>query len=216
MAKINLSKPILIMMHGFPGSGKTHFGRQLSDSIRAAHINSDRIRGELFDKPRYDGEENQVVEHLMMYMAEEFLSLGVSVIYDNDAISPKRRKLLEELAKRHHSVPLLIWFQIDRDTAYHRTTKRDRRRVDDKYARSFTKQSFDAYITSMQNPKSSEEYIVLSGKHSFQMQRSALVKRLYDHNLINADTASSNVIKPGMVNLVPGREDLLHRNIRIR
>lgn len=216
MAKINLSKPILIMMHGFPGSGKTHFARQLSESIRAAHINSDRIRGELFEKPRYDAEENQVIEHLMMYMAEEFLNLGVSVIYDNDSSSPKKRKLLEELAKRNHSVPLLIWFQIDRDTAFQRTMKRDRRRIDDKYARSFTKQSFDSTITSMHNPRSSDDYIVLSGKHSFQMQRSALIKRLYDHNLVNADTASSNVIKPGMVNLVPGRDDLMHRNIRIR
>ena len=82
MSKVISTKPVLIMLYGYPGSGKTHFARQLSETLQAAHVHGDRIRGELFDKPQYDTHENEIVNHLMIYMAEEFLKAGVSVIFD--------------------------------------------------------------------------------------------------------------------------------------
>lgn len=203
-------------MYGFPGAGKTYFARQLSNSLKAAHVSSDRIRGELFEKPRYDKEENQVVEHLMQYMAEEFMNSGVSVIYDMNLPRGLQRKQLRELAKKVNAKSILLWFQVDHDTAFGRIMKRDKRRLDDKYARAYDRTGFDAYITSMQNPKKEEDYVVLSGKHSFPMQRSSLVRRLYELNLIDAESTSSNVTKPGMVNLVPSRDSSQRRNIRIR
>jgi predicted kinase len=218
MGKIKLTKPVLIMMYGFPGAGKTFFARQLSSSLKAVHISSDRIRGELFEKPRYDKSENEVVDHLTEYMIEEFLNAGVSVVYDFNVARFTQRRRLRDLATKAHAKPLLLWFQVDHDTAFTRIMKRDKRRVDDKHAREFDRTGFDAYITGMQNPKSEEDFIVLSGKHSFQMQRSTLVRRLYDLNLVDAESTSSNVTKPGMVNLVPTRADLdlQRRSIRIR
>lgn len=215
MAKIVLNKPVLIMMYGFPGAGKTYFARQLSSSLQAVHVSEDRIRGELFEKPRYDKEENEVVQHLTHYMAEEFINAGVSVIYDANLVRSQQRRQLRDLAKRTHAKPILLWFQVDHDTAFTRIMKRDKRRADDKYARTFDRSGFDAYITSMQNPGREEDFVVLSGKHSFPMQRSTLVRRLYDLNLITAESTSSNVTKPGMVNLVPTRADLERRTIRI-
>lgn len=216
MGKITLNRPVLIMMYGFPGAGKTFFARQLGETLKAVHVSGDRIRGELFDNPRYDKEENQVVDHLTQYMAEEFLNAGVSVIYDMNVARASQRRALRDLARKVHAKPILLWFQVDHDTAFTRLMKRDKRRIDDKYARPFDRTGFDAYITGMQNPKIEEEFVVLSGKHSFPMQRSTLVRRLYDMNLITADTTSSNVTKPGMVNLVPNRADMTRRNIRIR
>jgi len=204
------------MMYGFPGAGKTYFARQLSDSLKAVHVSGDRIRGELFEQPRYDKEENQVVEHLTNYMAEEFLNAGVSVVYDMNMARGAQRRALRDLADRVHAKPILLWFQVDHDTAFGRIMKRDKRRIDDKFARPFDRTGFDSYITGMQNPKQAEDFVVLSGKHSFPMQRSTLIRRLYDLNLISAETTSSNVTKPGMVNLVPTRVDLERRNIRIR
>lgn len=216
MGKIKLTKPVLIMMYGFPGSGKTFFARQLSDSLKAAHVSSDRIRGELFEKPRYDKEEGEIVNHLTDYMIEEFLNAGVSVIYDANLVSFAQRRRIRDLAHRVHAKPILLWFQVDHDTAFGRIMKRDKRRADDKYARGFDRTGFDAYITGMQNPKQEEDFLVLSGKHSFPMQRSSLVRRLYDLNLVDAESTSSNVTKPGMVNLIPTRADLDRRSIRIR
>lgn len=216
MKRLNLTKPVLIMMYGFPGAGKTFFARQFSESLKGVHISSDRIRNELFEKPRHDKEENEVVDHLAEYMIEEFLNAGVSVVYDYNVARFNQRRRLRDLARKVHAKPLLVWFQVDHDTAFTRIMKRDKRRADDKYAREFDRTAFDAYITGMQNPKKEEDFIVLSGKHSFPMQRSTLVRRLYDMNLIDAESTSSNVTKPGLVNLVPSRADLDRRTIRIR
>jgi predicted kinase len=217
MSKITLNKPLLLALYGFPGAGKTAFARQLCESMHAVHVHSDRIRFELFEKPKYDKAENQVVEHLVDYMMEEFLNAGVSVIYDADVVRANQRRRLREVARKAHAQYLLSWFQIDVESAFTRVAKRDRRTIDDKYAHDFDRSEFDKYISLMQHPAKDENFVVLSGKHSFAMQQGALMKRLFELNMVNAENVSANVIKPGMVNLVPhGRVDMSRRNIRIR
>lgn len=207
------------MLYGFPGAGKTHFARQLTETVSAAHIQGDRIRAQLFEQPRYDKQENEIVSHLMEYMAEEFLNAGVSVVFDANALRLVQRRSLRDIARRAKAEHLLIWLQIDQESAYGRVSRRDRRRADDKYAAPYDQKSFQAYIAAMQNPQN-EEYVVISGKHTFNTQRSAVVKRLYELGLITADSASTNVVKPGLVNLIPnpaaGRVDMTRRNIVIR
>jgi len=207
------------MLYGFPGSGKTYFARQLAENLSAAHLSADRLRFELFEKPRYDKQESEIIENLMTYMAEEFLKAGVSVVYDSNALRISQRRNLRDLARRSHAQQLLIWVQIDQVTAFARIGLRDKRRADDKYAVPYAKEEFESYITFMQNPQN-EDYVVISGKHTFNTQHSAIVKKLYDLGLIDADSATSKVIKPGLVNLIPnrpqGRVDLSRRNVIIR
>jgi predicted kinase len=220
MAKIYPTKPFLVMLYGFPGAGKTYFARQFCENVQAAHLQSDRIRGELFEQPRYDKQENDVIAQLMNYMAEEFLSAGVSVVYDANAMRARQRHGLRDLARRNKAVPLLVWFQMDTDTAFTRSIKRDRRRADDKYAAIWDRSSFENIIGQMQNPGPTEDYAVVSGKHLYNMQQSAVVRKLRDMGVLSNDDASSRVIKPGLVNLVPqshaGRVDMTRRNISIR
>src|SRR5882762_11283678 len=109
MNKIVLTRPLLILLYGFPGAGKTYFAKQLSESLGAAHVNSDRFRYELFAQPRYDKQEDEVIRHLMEYMTEEFLSAGVSVIYDANATRLTQRRALRDMARKAHVQPLLVW-----------------------------------------------------------------------------------------------------------
>lgn len=207
------------MLYGFPGAGKTYFARQLCEHLQAAHIQGDRIRGELFDRPQYDQEENQVITQLMDYMTGEFLNAGISVVYDANAMRLKQRHDLREFARKTHAQPLLIWLQIDHESAIARATKRDRRRNDDKFAMPIDKQIFDRISGGMQNPQN-EDYIVISGKHTFNTQLSAFMKRLRELGLATSNQTASKLIKPGLVNLVPnpaaGRVDMSRRNIVIR
>ena len=218
MAKIYPTKPFLLLFYGYPGAGKTYFARQFAENVQMAHLQADRIRGELFEEPRYDKQENSIVTHLMDYMAEEFLSAGLSVAYDLAATRAAQRRKLYELARRNRAQPILVWFQMDQDTAFMRNLKRDRRRADDKYAASLDRTSFEDMIGQMQNPRPGEDYVVISGKHLFNMQQSAVISSLRSKGVLDHDEASSRVIKPGLVNLVPkqGRFDASRRNISIR
>lgn len=221
MPKIELNKPTLIMLYGFPGAGKTHFARQFCTDVQAAHLQSDRIRGELFEEPRYDKQENEIVAHLMDYMAEEFLKAGVTVVYDTNAMRLAQRRNLRDMARKAHANHILIWLQIDPESGLQRLKSRDRRKADDKYAMPYDRDSFRSYIASMQNPAQTEDYIVISGKHTYSTQRSAVIKRMYELGLISMDSATAKVVKPELVNLIPikpiaGRVDMNRRNITIR
>lgn len=209
---------MLIFLYGFPGSGKSYVARQLAETIQLAQVSADRVRSELFEHPRYDTQENAIVAHLMNYMTEEFLNAGVGVIYDTNATRTGQRRALRELAHRHKAESLLIWLQIDADSAFVRTQSRDRRTNDDKHAEPQTRLSFDKQISGMQNPQT-ENYLVISGKHHFATQKAAILNRFYQIGLTNSGTVQSNMAVPGLINLVPnpnaGRVDLSRRNITI-
>lgn len=219
MAKIYPVKPFLLLFYGYPGAGKTYFARQFCDNVQAAHLQSDRIRGELFEQPRYDKQENEIVTHLMNYMTEEFLSAGLSVAYDVNLLRTKQRRAMYDLAYRNHAQPLLVWFQMDQDTAFVRNIKRDRRRADDKYAPGWDRTTFEEITGRMQNPGAGEGYVVVSGKHLYNMQQSAVVNKLRALGVLDTEDASTRVVKPGLVNLIPkhpNRADMARRNISIR
>jgi predicted kinase len=184
-----------------------------------AHVSADRIRSELFEQPRYDAQESAIITHLMTYMAEEFLSAGLSVVYDTNAMRLAQRRNLRELARRHKADHLLVWVQIDPDSSYQRTQDRDRRTSDDKFAQPLTKDIFEKQLSGMQNPQA-EDYLVISGKHTFSTQKNAILNRLYNMGLLGSEAVQQSIAKPGLINLVPsphgGRVDLSRRNIVIR
>jgi len=221
MTKIVPTSPLLVMLYGYPGSGKSYVARQLSNHLQSAHVQGDRIRYELFETPRYDKQENAVVTQLMDYMTQEFLMSGISVIYDTNALRAAQRHSLREVARKAHAKPVVVWLQIDAESAFNRAQMRDRRKVDDKYSYNMDKSTFDNVSGHMQNPTSAEDYVVISGKHVFNTQLSAIMKKLNDMQVINVDEMSSGVAMPELVNRIPnlnaGRVDLgRRRNILIR
>lgn len=220
MGKIVPTKPFLILLYGFPGAGKTYFARQFTENVQAAHLQADRIRAELFEKPRYDKAENDVVTQLMDYMTNEFLAAGVSVVYDVNALRGVQRRQLRDLARKSKAQTLIVWFQMDPESAYLRGTKRDRRRIDDKFAAQHDQTTFGKIITHMQNPSPAEDYAVVSGKHVFSTQYAAVMHKLRQMGLLSLEDGAQHKAKPALVNLVPspsaGRVDMSRRNILIR
>lgn len=220
MVKLVPLKPLLVLLYGFPGSGKTFFARQICEQIAATHVQSDRIRAELFQTPTYAKDENHVVTSLMNYMAGEFLSAGVSVVYDVNSLRVSQRRALRNMAVKAGAETITVWQQIDPETAFQRTAKRDRRKIDDHYAQALDRTSFEQIAGGMQNPDATEPYLVISGKHVFSTQKSAFLRHLQERGLISLDPNANQIGKPGLINLVPnlrgGRVDLSRRNITIR
>jgi predicted kinase len=219
MAKIVLNKPILICFYGYPGSGKSYVARNIEEELGVARVSADRLRHELFSKPKYDAQENAIVTHLLDYMSSEFLKAGTSVVYDANAMRIAQRRRLQHLAKKSQAEYLLIWLQVTPDFAFGRTQRRDKRTQDDKYSANETKATFEYQMSLMQNPTPDENYLVISGKHSFQSHKSAIISRLSTLGLITPSTAQTHLAKPGLVNLIPSPRydefDPSRRNISV-
>ena len=218
-AKVHTTKPVMILLYGFPGAGKTHFARNLTNDLASAHVQSDKIRHELFEEPRFDSQEEGIVNHLMEYMTEEFLQAGISVVYDTSTDRKAKRHAMREMARKKKAETLLVWFQVDAETAFKRLNKRDRRKSDDKFAKDYTQDEFRQVAARMQHPAPTENYVVVSGKHTYNSQKNAVMQKLMEMGLVDSTSAKGSVTKPGLINLVPknqGRVDMSRRNINIR
>lgn len=201
--RIQPIQPVLILLYGFPGAGKTYFARQFTESVHVAHLEQDRIRHELFGQPRYSKQENAALNRIMEYMAGEFLASGISVVYDMNAMRLSQRKALRELARQNKAQTVVVWFQVDADTAFIRNQKRDRRKLDDRYAVGYDVEAFKQIASYMQQPEHVEDVTVVSGKHSFGGQMSSIIKKLADLGVIKPSAAAHKMIRPELVNLVP-------------
>lgn len=218
-AKIFPNKTFIIFLYGFPGSGKTAFGRQLAEEINVAHLQYDRLMHELYGSA-VSADSEKKSRSAMNFMCREFLRAGVSVVYDANIYRKAERRVLRDAARKSKAIPVLIWLQIDPDTAFMRGQKRDRRKSDDHYAKPLKNDEFRTFINRMQNPDN-EDYVVISGKHTFHTQKAAVFKKFYELGILSPAQLSKNRAKPELVNLVPqnpvsGRGDIIRRNINIR
>lgn len=205
------------MLYGYPGSGKTGFARQLADELGIAHLQEDRIATELFGERQTENEP--ALKRIMHYVAKEFLRAGVPVVFDADVLRIQDRRSLRDLVSQQKAASVLVWLQVDQETAFARTQSRDRRKSEDKYARSYDKASFENSLGRMQNP-SHEEYVVISGKHTFATQKNTVMKKMYELGIVSPEQATSGMVKPELVNIVPqqslGGREIPRRNISIR
>ncbi len=219
-SKITPIKPFIIMMYGFPGSGKTAFSRQISEELGIIHLQEDKIRFDLFGDNTSPG-AFKGSRKVLNYMAHDYLRAGISIIYDAGVIRASERRKVREIAHMSKATSILVWLQADPETTFDRTQKRDHRKADDKYSFEYDEETYRDILNHMQNPEMNEDYIVVSAKHTFSSQRSAVIKKLFDLHLISVDEMSSNTVKPGLTNLIPKsavqmRGDIMHRNVPIR
>ncbi len=217
LTKLTPSKTFILFLYGFPGSGKTAFARQLAQELNVAHLQQDRLSHELYGQN--SDKTAKPSRNAMNYMTREFLRADVSVIYDADVYRLAERRHMRDAARQTKAIPVLIWLQIDPETAYMRGQKRDRRKADDHYAKEYTPETYEAVLHNMQNPDN-EDYVVISGKHTFHTQQAAVYKKFYELGIFTPAQLSQNIAKPALVNLVPqvhnSRVDLSRRNIHIR
>ncbi len=73
---------MVIIVLGLPGSGKSYFASRLAGMIHAVHINSDRVRKEMFATRTYSPEEKDSVYTQMLVRMKEVMSRGLSVVID--------------------------------------------------------------------------------------------------------------------------------------
>ncbi len=204
-------------MLGAPGAGKTFFARQIAENLEFGHISGERIRYELFDTPRYDEQENEIVLRMMDYIAEVLLTSGTSVIYDDvSLVDYAERQRRREMAQQNNLPTFTVWVQTDNATAFNRASTRDRRRSDEKYSHSIDKATFERLNGELDQPQYREEFMVISGKYLHKNQAAVFLKKLKELKLITETPDAPRPPAPVVRSLSSPRRQQPTRNIRIR
>lgn len=101
-----MNKGNLIIMCGVPGSGKTHYSKEIMENIQDdsfVYLSSDDIRVELFGFEDQTKHKETFAE--MNKRCKEYLSQGKSVVYDATSLTRKlRTNLINEMKEVTYKV----------------------------------------------------------------------------------------------------------------
>jgi len=100
--------PVLIVMSGLPGSGKSYLSQRLADQLLAVIIEADRVRKTLFPRPTYDAQESALVHRTCQEVMRRLLRKGVRVVFDATNLVEFQREILYSLAERCDAGLLIV------------------------------------------------------------------------------------------------------------
>lgn len=184
MKALSLEQPLILMVVGLPGAGKSFFAQQFSETFNISAVSDNRIRGELFEKPEFSADENAIVERLQNYMLDELVKTKRSFLVDGGCNAKAERQQLSQLAEKNGYGTMLIWVQTDLDSARLRAT-----RPRENSAPGLAPYQFDRLVKLFAPPTRGENYVVISGKHTYATQARTVLRKLAAPHAVEADAA---------------------------
>ena len=116
--------PSLVVLCGLPGTGKSHFARELASRGPFVWLSSDRTRKLLVVKPSYSRREHRRVFAAMHVLTRGYLRDGYSVVFDATNLNEGVRAPLYAVAEDVGVDPLIIRFTAHPDLVWERMDQR--------------------------------------------------------------------------------------------
>lgn len=178
MKSLSLTRPLVIMVIGLPGSGKSFFARQFADMFGAPLVSTDFIRHTLFPESKHTVEEEAYVQILAQNQLAELLKTGKTILLDGGTNTRAQRSLVEREAKNHGYGTLTVWAQTDEPTTIARSLKRNAKRQADALNSPLSAETYKRLKKQFSAPSKYENVVVISGKHTYTTQARVVLKKL--------------------------------------
>ena len=95
-----VKNPALVLVSGLPGTGKTHFSKELSKHLPFVTLESDALRRILNTNPNHSKSENTRLFSAIHSLCERLLREGRSVIADATNLTEKHRQHFYDISDR--------------------------------------------------------------------------------------------------------------------
>ena len=95
-----VAEPVLVVVSGLPGTGKSYFCKRLAERLPAIILESDALRKILFPQPDYSQAESARLFKTIRLLVERFLRRGSSIILDATNLSERYREYFYSIAER--------------------------------------------------------------------------------------------------------------------
>jgi predicted kinase len=106
-----VAKPVLVIVSGLPGTGKSYFCRRLAERLPSVTLESDALRRVLFTLPSYSLPESAQLFKAIRLLIEKLLNKGVSLILDATNLSERYREYLYSIADRLEVKLIMVWVE---------------------------------------------------------------------------------------------------------
>jgi predicted kinase len=171
-----MEKPILTMLVGVPGSGKSYFARNLAEQTGAVRLNGDAMKRAMFGSyadPNADGmtrEANAMAYRGLDYAAESILSAGKSVIYDLNSNRLDTREKHRTLARRLGAISVVVWMRTPPEIAMQRAIEREEQVDQFKFNEERWQRAVAIQARHFDEPTKAEKLIKIHGELPFEDQ----------------------------------------------
>jgi predicted kinase len=219
MKALSLARPLLIMIIGLPGAGKSYFARHFSDTFGAPLVSADAMRFELFDTPQFTANEYGLIKRLLGHQLNELVKTKTSILVDGICNNRQDRLALEQFATLHSYGTMLVWVQTDEPTAKARATTRNAKRPGDEFNSKINAAQFTEHTKQLNPPVKNEDYVVISGKHTYTTQAKMVLRKLAAPRVEKAEIAyqtETRQVRTTTPASTPSRTVQARRNVIIR
>ena len=100
--------PVLVIMVGPPGTGKSHLARLLAERVPIRIVETDEIRRRIAPQPTYSREESGRVYRLAHREIARLLRVGENVVFDATNLYERGRRTLYRIAERTGARLLIV------------------------------------------------------------------------------------------------------------
>lgn len=178
MKSLSTSRPLVLLIVGVPGAGKSHFARQFASIFHTPLVSYDKLQNLLFTEPKFSKEEELLIANIMNSQIQELFKTQKTFIIDGAVNSRAARAEIERVARKNDYGTLTIWIQTDPESAQYRVLNRNKRRDGDKYNVRMSAEQFKKHAQRINPPAVRELYTVISGKHTFATQAKVVLKKI--------------------------------------
>lgn len=159
-----MKQPVLYLMVGYPGAGKTTIAKLITEATGAEHVWADWERHKMFGKPNHSETESAALYAALNKHVAQLLAGGTSVIFDTNFNYAADRRLLHDIAARNGAETVVLWVTTPPEVARERAVHS--RVVRNGYDFSMTPEQFEqvaGHLEPPNNPNNYENVIKIDG-----------------------------------------------------
>lgn len=159
-----MHQPILFLMLGFPGAGKTTISKMIEQQTGAVHLWADHERRKRFGEPTHSHEENLMLYADLNKVTDSLLAEGKNVIFDTNFNFYRDREHLRTIAAKHGGKAIVIWVRTPKELARERATK-DAHKQHTRVLGNMPVEHFERISGNLEPPREGERVIEFDGTH---------------------------------------------------